>query len=516
MSAGEAVAGLLAECPRLTVLATSREPIHLQAEHEYLLSPLQLPTQPELSDETSTSEAVRLFVDRARATRHDFSLTADNARAVARVCIRLDGLPLAIELAAGRIRFLPPEKLLSLLESQGSGQLSVGSKDMPSRHRTLKAAIEWSHDLLTPAERELFRRLAVFRGGLSLEGVERTCQIIEGENVLALFESLVEKNLVHLAAGKGEPWYVMLETIREFAEQRLEESGEADALRLRHARYYVDMAEKAELQLDRSNGAEWATRLEREYRNLRFATEWAATHELEIALRIAAALTRFISIRMLWLEQRDLLSRLLSISRTTSTPGLEQCRAKLLSSSCTQSLAPWSAQQSVAAAEECVSLCRKIGDKRGLGNGLLLLGLSRAYDARDPSTVLALLRESSALQRETGDQMGLSNTTFFQALFTHISGDSERSRTIAEECLEVARRAGDVVRFAAAFSLIGLIETDGGNYEGAQSWWKRAFASTARPRTRSGFASRCPALGGSLCFGEIPPSLLRRMPRRLS
>jgi tetratricopeptide (TPR) repeat protein len=342
----------------------------------------------------------------------------------------------------------------------------------------------------------LFRRLAVFRGGFSLEGVERTCQASEGESVLATFESLVEKNLQHRVAVKGEPWYVMLETIREFAEQRLDENGEADSIRLRHARYYLQMAEEAEPHIDRSTGVEWTTRLEREYLNLRSATEWAAPHELEIALRIAAALTRFIAVRMLWLEQRDLLNRLLTICRATSAPGLERWRAKLLSSFCNQSLAPWSARQSVTAAEEGVYLWRRIGDKRGLGNGLLLLGLARAFDARDPSPVLALLGESSDLQREIGDQMGLSHTTFYQGLFTHIGGDSRKARTIAEECLEVARNAGDVARFAAAFSLLALIATDAGEYQHAQSLAERSVGHYRQTNDKTGLFLALSSLGG--------------------
>jgi len=484
LDAADPVARLLAECPRLTVLATSREPLRLQAEHEYLLAPLP------------PDEAVRLFVDRARAARRDFALTEENEEAVARICSRLDGLPLAIELAAGRTRFLPPEKLLSQLETQGSGQLRGGAKDMPSRHRTLRAAIEWSHDLLTAPEKELFRQLAVFRGGFTLEGVEHTCTKDDGEDILATFESLVEKNLVHRTAAAGEPSYAMLETIREFAEQRLEECGEADRVRQQHARYYLEMAEKAEPELDQAAGARWALLLEAEYANLRAAMEWGADHDLETALRIAAALARFLAIRFLWLEQSDLWPRLLSKGRTSSAAGLERWRAKALAALSNSVLTPWSARMSIAAAEESVSLWRTVGDASGLGNGLLLVALARSFEARDPHPILALLEESAASLRESGDAMGLSHTMFYQAYFTHIAGDAGKAKTMAGEAQQAARTAGDVMRAAGANCLLGLIALEEGDDGLAQSLAEKGLALFRETKDKVGLFLSLSSLGG--------------------
>ena len=259
LAAAPAVAELLAACPGLTVLATSRAPLHLYGEHEYPVPPLALPDLARLADPAALAgvPAVALLVERARAVRPDFRLTAENAPAVAEVCVRLDGLPLALELAAARLKLLPPQAILARLGSR-LDLLTGGARDRPARHQTLRAALAWSHDLLSAGEQRLLRRLAVFAGGCTLEAAEAVCAFGAGEErgdggppsaspVFDRLAALVDQSLLQQRdQPDGEPRFVMLETIREDGLERLEASGEAPATRRRHAEYYLGLLEAAE------------------------------------------------------------------------------------------------------------------------------------------------------------------------------------------------------------------------------------------------------------------------------
>jgi predicted ATPase/class 3 adenylate cyclase len=291
LEAAPLVGELLATCPRLKVLATSRTVLKVYGEHEYAVPPLGLPDPSRLPpiERLTEYEAVRLFVERAGAAKADFSITNESAPAVAEICVRLDGLPLAIELAAARIKMLPPKAMLQRLSSRLK-LLTGGARDLPERQRTLRGTIEWSHALLEEGEQLLFARLAVFSGGRTLEAIEAICDA-EGDLPVEAFEgvsSLLDKSLIGQEEGpNGEPRLVMLETIHEFAREKLGESAEAEQIKRVHAEYFLTLAEEAHPEFKGANQLQWLERLEAEHDNMRKALSWALERkEIEVALRL--------------------------------------------------------------------------------------------------------------------------------------------------------------------------------------------------------------------------------------
>ena len=316
LPAAAVAADLLAACPGLAVLATSREPLRLRGEHEYAVPPLALPEAGlgTTSEVVSQAPAVALFVQRARAVRADFALTDENAAAVAEVCARLDGLPLAIELAAARVRLLTPEAMAARLERR-LPLLVGGARDLPARQRALRDTIAWSHDLLDEHERRLFRRLSVFVGGWTLDAAEAVCNTDGNLDTLDGLESLVSKSLVRQDVdARGEPRFAMLETIREYALERLAASGEAAEMRQRHADNYVALAERTAPELYGHGLVAWFVRLEAEHDNMRAALAWSQAEErgAGIRLRLPLALWRFWLVRGYPAEGRQWLRRAFS------------------------------------------------------------------------------------------------------------------------------------------------------------------------------------------------------------
>ncbi|CAA9576383.1 MAG: Transcriptional regulator, AfsR family, partial [uncultured Thermomicrobiales bacterium] len=293
LGAAPFVADLLAACPRLAVLATSRAPLRLRGEREHPVGPLALADPAADAAALAGSEAVALFVERARAVKPGFALDETNAVAVAGIVRRLDGLPLAIELAAARVRVLAPPALLARLD-RALPLLTSGPRDAPARQRTLRDAIAWSHGLLSPDERDLFRRLAVFVGGFTLEATEAVADLGGELDALGGLEGLAEDSLLRPAEGPGgEPRFTMLATVREFAREQLEASGEAAVAHGRHAAFFTVLAESAAPELTGPDQGAWLARLEAEHDNLRAALVWAEGHEPESCLRLAGALWRF-------------------------------------------------------------------------------------------------------------------------------------------------------------------------------------------------------------------------------
>ena len=323
LGAAPAVTELLAAAPGLKVLATSRAPLGLYGEHEFPVPPLTLPDlkRPPPLERLTQYEAVGLFVERARAVKPDFSITNESAPAVAEICVRLDGLPLAIELAAARIKMLPPKAMLQRLGSRLK-LLTGGARDLPERQRTLRATIEWSYALLDEGEQLLFARLAVFSGGRTLEAIEAICDA-EGDLPVDAFEgvsSLLDKSLLRQEEGpNGEPRFVMLETIHEYAREKLEESAEAEEIKRAHAEYFLTLAEEAYPELKGANQLEWLESLEAEHDNMRAALSWALERkEVEVALRLGGALWWFWSVRGYHSEGRRWLEEALAIDGRVS------------------------------------------------------------------------------------------------------------------------------------------------------------------------------------------------------
>src|SRR5215207_1559152 len=367
LEAAPMVSELLSAAPYLKVLATSRIPLRLYGEHEYSVPPLALPDpeRPPSVERLTQYEAVRLFVERAQAAKVDFSVTNDNAPAVAEICHRLDGLPLAIELAAARIKLLTAQAMLARLGNRLK-LLTGGARDLPERQRTLRSTIEWSYGLLEEDEKTLFARLSVFAGGRTLEAIEAICDA-EGDlpvDVLDGVESLVDESLLRQEEGPGgEPRFVMLETIHQYAKEKLQESGESENLRKLHARYFLALAEEAEPRLRGPEDVEWLERLEAEHDNLRAALSWALERgEAELALRLAGALWRFWEARGLYSEGHRWLEEALAKANGASAAA----RAKALEGEGWLVYHSGQVDQAVIAAREGL----KLSEQAGLGGAV--------------------------------------------------------------------------------------------------------------------------------------------------
>ena len=507
VAASPVVAQLLAACPQLTVLVTSRAVLHLSGEHDYLVPPLALPdvAGAPRAAEIARFESVRLFVARATAANADFVLTDADAAAVANICHRLDGLPLAIELAAARSRVLPPPALLARLEPR-LPLLTGGPRDQPDRLRTMRAAIAWSHALLTAEEQRLFRRLAVFVGGFPLEAAEAVCA-----GTLDLLSSLVDQSLVHPAAGSrggrqpedgGDPLddragtsprFTLLETIREYGLERLDASGEAEAVRQAHATWFLRLAESAEPKLAGPDQATWLERLETEHPNLRAALAWSLDQpEGEHALRLGAALWRFWEVRGHLGEGRGWLERVLAGGRG----GRSAVRANALSSLGNILNALCDYDRARRCHEETLVLRRELGDQPGSARSLSNLALLDAYQgewararqayeevlsiwrARDERSLVALtlnnlsevvsaqgdldlarslLEESLAIRRALGDARGLAYTLQNLGDVTFAEGDTARAGELLEESLALFRAIGSERGVAFAQHSLGRL-----------------------------------------------------------
>jgi non-specific serine/threonine protein kinase len=391
---------LLGRCPTLKVLVTSRAPLRLRCEHAFPVRPLELPNLRRLPalEALPSYAAVGLFLERAQAAQPDFVLGAENAEAVAEICVRLDGLPLAIELAAARTRVLPPGALRTWL-GQRLALLTTGASDLPARHQTLRAAIDWSYDLLPVEEQALFRRLAVFVGGFTLEAAEAVANV-DGAlhtSVLDGVASLVDKSLLRQDVQlSGEPRLVMLETVREYALERLVASGEADAIGRRHAEYFLSMAEWARSQLSGTEQVTWLNELEREHDNLRTALAWLREHgESELGLRLGGALWQFWSVRGHFAEGRAWLEELL---RQPAAAARSAARANALNGAGSLAFSQGDDARAQLLFEESLAIWRELGDEREAAHSLSDLGRV-AYERGDAAAALSLYEESLAAQR---------------------------------------------------------------------------------------------------------------------
>ncbi len=387
LDAAPRVAQLLHAAPALRVLATSREVLHVYGEYAFPVPPLALPNAERLPSLAALSqyEAVRLFIERAQAVQPSFHVTNENAPAVAEICHRLDGLPLAIELAAARIRVLPPQALLARLEKR-LPLLVGGARDLPHRQQTLRSTIDWSYNLLPEGEQLLFRRLGVFVGSRTLEAVEIVCSL-EGDlpiDMLDGLQSLLDKNLLYQKHEVGgEPSFSMLETIWEYALERLEASGELETLQQQHANYYVALVEQAEPALKGPQQVAWLARLEAEHDNIRAALRWALDHgEMETAIRLCAAAWWFwyvhshLSEGHGWLEQ--------ALARSTRVA--PAARAKALNGAGVLAHNQADYERAVVLYTESLALQRELGDKRGIADALNNLG-TIALDRGDYATL---------------------------------------------------------------------------------------------------------------------------------
>ena len=437
IAARSSVATLIELCPRLHVLVTSREALDLAAEQELPIDPLTVPDLDDASNPAIVARAtsVALFVARARSVQPRFALSRANARTLADICRRLDGLPLAIELAAARVKVLSPEAILTRL-SHRLPLLVTRAADRPGRHQTLRAAIAWSEDLLEPDERTVFRRLAVFSGGFTLDAAQAVAATHGSDDTLGMITGLVNKSLLrHEPTRTGEPRFGMLETVREYAWGQLAAPGEADATRDRHLAHFVGLAERASALFNSQQAHQWFATMEEEYENFRAALGWAADKaDTDADLRLASAMCRFWFFRGNVGEGYKWVDAALARRRDAS-PAL---RARLLHGAAAMN--KWDEERAVALDHESLTLARSMGDRETIARCLLNLGAGHLD--KDPQRAGPLLAESLAVSRgiEVDDKLRVIGQTLHAlAVVAQAQGDLVRAARLygcAEATLE--------------------------------------------------------------------------------
>ena len=476
VAAAPIVAELLAACPQLKILVTSRTVLHLTGEHEFPVAPLAMPNPKHIVTLAALTQyaAIKLFVQRAAAAKPDFVLTQENAPAVAEICFRLDGLPLAIELAAARLKLFSPQTMLARLGSRFE-LLKGGARDMPARHHTLQQAIAWSYDLLCTEEKWLFRRLAVFSGGCPLDAVEVVCR---AENVLPcsaleVIAALVDKSLLRQdQMAEDEPRFVMLETIREYALECLRASEDWEAARRAHADFFLALALQAEPELTGPKQKIWLTKLEREHDNFRAVLKWVEeTGEAEHGLRLGGALWRFWLVRGYMIEGRERLTALLAL------PGAAQRtreRAKLLNGAATIIHEMGDYPTAHLFLLESLEIWRELGDKKAEAavlNNLSWIAVMRC----EFDTARALSAESLFLYRELSDKRGIALALNNLGWAANLQGDFKTGRALHESGLGLRREIGDERGIAFVLISLGWIEGIQGYYEKATSLLEEAY-----------------------------------------
>ena len=439
---------LLRACPGLRILATSREALGVAGETAWLVPPLSLPTSPSAS---GASEAVQLFVERARSVVPDFALGDAGLAAVAQICRRLDGLPLALELAAARLRALPLERIAERLDDRFR-LLTTGSRTALPRHQTLRAAMDWSYDLLAERERRLLERLAVFAGGFSLDAAEAVCagSDVERDDVLDLVAGLVEKSLVTLLDVEDAARYRLLETVREYGLERLEARGEADVYRRAHAVYYAALAAEAEPHLTTARRRAWTERLVLDVDNLRDALAWSAASEPALHLRLAGTLCWFWYSAGLWTEGRQWLDAALALP-TAAAP--TPARAAVLFAA--GALASLQGQPKVARPwlQESVELARRFGDGRLEAYALNYVAMTHSQEGEpecEPAALAAL-----DWSRRAGDLYSARLALLILGTYCQRVGQPARARAYMEEGVEVARAFGPERELGIALNCLG-------------------------------------------------------------
>jgi len=468
-SAAPLVGQLLEAAPKLTVIVTSREVLHLRGEQEYAVPPLGLPNLAALPpfDALSQYDAVALFIQRAQAVRSDFAVDNENAPAVAAICARLDGLPLAIELAAARVKVLAPDAILARLEKSLS-LLTSASRDLTERQRTLRGAIDWSHDLLDSTERTLFRRLGVFVGGWSIADAEAVCDPdgALGLDMLDALSAFVDKSLVRQApTADGEPRFGMLETIREYALERLRESPDWEAIRTGHEDRFAALAREAAGEIMGARQQEWVARLEADRDNLRAALQRLADDgRVEAALEMGAAIWRFWQFRGNLAEGRATMEDLLARPEA-APPTIARARAL----AALGGLAYWQSDMKAAgrAYAEGLAIQRSLNDPVGLAEALYNAGFVAAV-GRDHAAAQELYRESLEIAERIDNRAWILRLREALAFLKFHMGDFASARELQEANVAAFREAGETFRVAVGSGFLSYLEAKEGRIEVAR------------------------------------------------
>jgi predicted ATPase len=468
----------------------------MYGEHEFTVPPLALPDSRALPpiDSLSRYSAVRLFLERAVAAKPGFELTQENASAVAEICVRLDGLPLAIELAAARVKVLSPSSMRTRLASQLQ-LLTGGARDLPLRQQTLRAAIDWSYDLLNSSEQRLFRRLSVFAGGCTLEGVEAVCDT-KGDLDVDLLDgmaSMVDKSLVQqVEPVQGESRFAMLHTIREYALEKLEASGELAASKRAHAAYCLVLAEEEATEQSIAEGTGWLERCTIEHDNFRAAIEWLTeAGETEWGLRLGAALFRFWEAGEYLTEGRDRLGKLLRLAET-ARPTKAGARAFFAAGIFA------SAQRDYIAADPLIrkslAIARELDDSQGVAVSLNALAV-HARDQGEFEGARSLFEESLSVWRDLGDRQAEARSLSNLANTVKLQGDYVCARSLYAECMSIFHELDDRTGVAWSLNYQGDVARERGDSSAALALYEEALASFRQLEDRWGIAGTLADLG---------------------
>ena len=496
IQAAPTVAELLAMAPNLKILVTSRAALHVYGEHEFPVPALAVPDSRSMPpvELLSRYPAVALFVQRAVAAKPDFELNRQNAPAVTEICARLDGLPLAIELAAARIKVLSPSSMQTRLASRLQ-LLTGGARDLPRRQQTLRAAIDWSYDLLSAAEQKLFRRLSVFGGGCSLEGVEAVCDTKRDLDLDLLdgMASMVDKSLLQqVEQANGESRFVMLETIREYAREKLEASSEETLTKRAHAAYCLVLAEEEAADQSGTEGAERLERFALEHDNFRAGLEWLIeTGDAEWGLRLGAALFRFWETREYLAEGRDRLGKLLKVAGAAAPT---KARARVLFAAGVLAGEQGDYASADVLIRENLDIARQLRDKQGVAISLNALAV-HARDQGDVAVANSLFEESLVLWRELGDQKAVARSLSNLANVVKLQGDYPRARSLYAECLSIFRGLGDRTGVAWSLNYQGDVARDQGDSAAARTLYEQGLAIFRELGDRWGIAGTLADLG---------------------
>ncbi|MBI5669538.1 MAG: tetratricopeptide repeat protein [Chloroflexi bacterium] len=496
LPAAPLVAELLAAAPRLVVLATSREALRLYGEHEFPVPPLRLPDlkQPLAPATVQGYEAVELFTQRAQAASPAFALTEENAASIATICVHLDGLPLAIELAAARTKLYAPQTLLVRLGSRLEA-LAEGPRDVPARQRTLRDTLAWSYDLLDADEKTLFARLGIFAGGCTLESVQAVCGADLSLDVVAGIESLLNKNLLRQERGfDGEPRFIMLETMREYALEKLRDSGEIDCISQRHTQHFLELAEKSFPELYGPDQSWWLSRLDAEQDNFRAALRWSLTQDDpdQTSLRFIGFLSRrFWEMRGYLSEGRAWLAKALTLKHAAART---KARANALLG--TSELAYMQCDYAVTRelSEEALMIYRELGDRLNTASALLSLG-NVATEIGDYDTAPGLFQEAYTIMREIGNVRGCGRCLIMLGWCELRPGNYDQARVWLEEAQMIFQQIDDKRSLGLTYSGLGEVALRQGRLDEARDLLEKSLALRRELGEKWGLGTSLGSLG---------------------
>ena len=511
-------ADLMRNCPHVHILASSREPLNVAGEQTYRVPSLSLPDpkQAQTVESVSQFEAVRLFIERAQAVQPSFAVTNGNVPALAQVCFRLDGIPLAIELAAARMRSLSTEEINARLDNRFR-LLTGGSRVALPHQQTLRALIDWSYDLLTETEKVLLSRLSVFAGGWTLAAAEGVCagEPVEDFEVLDLLTALVDKSLVVAETEEDATRYRLLETLRQYAGDRLAESGEAEAVRGRSASWFLAFSEEAEPQLAGPEQGAWLSRLEAEHDNLRASLAWEeqSAAGAEAGLRLSGSLWRFWQMRGHLSEGRQWLDRALARTKQgpDGAPGGEAATARGNALHGAGLLAGKQGDLDLARRlfEEMLTLYRHLGDQEGISYSLYSLG-NVALEQSDYAAARRLFKETLALFRQLGDQEGIALSLSNLGRMAWLQGDNAVAQALGQESLTIRRQLGDKYSIADILTILGFVATDQGDYAVARALIEESLTIRRQLGDQTGITNSLFCLG-RVAFDQGDHAMARRL-----